>query len=174
MKSIIKQEYSLYDLLSLFLIYSFIGWCLETIYAFFRHGYYVNRGFLLGPLCPIYGFGVVIMILLLEPVKDNILLFFLSSTALMSSLEYLTGAAMLKVFNARWWDYREMQYNVDGFITLETSLLWGLLSILLIHSLHPYVVNLLRKASTSFYRRAALGLCMLTLCDFVFSVILSI
>ena len=97
----------MYHLLWIFFIYAFLGWCTEVSYAALKTGRFVNRGFLNGPVCPVYGFGVVIVLWVLEPLRGNLLLLFLGSVALTSLLEWLTGFVLERLFHQRWWDYSQ-------------------------------------------------------------------
>ena len=99
--------FSLYQILAFFLIYSCLGWCLEVIYAAVSTGQLVNRGFLNGPVCPIYGFGMVIVLFTLSPLADNLLLLYLGGVILPSVLELVGGWALYKLYHTRWWDYSD-------------------------------------------------------------------
>ena len=92
--------YSIYELLWLFFIYAFFGWCIEVVFCGLNEGHFINRGFLNGPVCPIYGVGGVIVVLCLTPIKDNIFLLFVGSALLTSILELITGFALDKIFHA--------------------------------------------------------------------------
>ena len=117
--------FSLYHILAYFLIYSCIGWCLEVIYAAATTGQLVNRGFLNGPVCPIYGFGMIIVLFALTPLQHSILLLYIGGVILPSALELVGGWALYKIYHTRWWDYSDYPFNIGGYICLEFSLLWG-------------------------------------------------
>lgn len=134
----------LYHALWIYFIYAFLGWCTEVSYAATKTGKFVNRGFLNGPWCPIYGFGVVIVLLFLEPLKDNLLLLFLGSVVLTSALEWLTGFVLEKLFAQRWWDYSNEPFNLSGYICLRFSLAWGFACLFVVKLLHPTVLLLIR------------------------------
>ncbi|MDY3972706.1 MAG: putative ABC transporter permease [Clostridia bacterium] len=136
--------YSIYELLSLFFIYGFLGWCVEVAYCGVENGNFVNRGFLNGPICPIYGFGAVIVILCLTPIKDNVLILFIGSAVLTSLLELATGFALDKIFHARWWDYSDKPFNLGGYICLKFSIYWGLVCIALMKGIHPAIFKLVK------------------------------
>ena len=106
--------FSLYQILAFFLIYSCLGWCLEVIYAAVSTGQLVNRGFLNGPVCPIYGFGMIIVLFTLSPLADNLLLLYLGGVILPSVLELVGGWALYKLYHTRWWDYSDRKWNLDG------------------------------------------------------------
>ena len=134
----------LYRLLWFFFFYAFLGWCTEVCYAATVTGKFVNRGFLNGPWCPVYGFGVVIVLTCLEPLQGNLPLLFLGSVALTSTLEWLTGFLLEKLFHQRWWDYSSEPFNLGGYICLRFSLAWGLACLFVVELLHPTVLWLIR------------------------------
>ena len=134
----------LYHALWVFFIYAFLGWCTEVSYAATKTGKFVNRGFLNGPWCPIYGFGVVIVLAFLEPLKNNLLLLFLGSVVLTSALEWLTGFLLEKLFAQRWWDYSDEPFNLSGYICLRFSLAWGFACLFVVKLLHPTVLLFIR------------------------------
>lgn len=134
----------LYHALWVFFIYAFLGWCTEVSYAATKTGKFVNRGFLNGPWCPIYGFGVVIVLAFLEPLKDNLFLLFLGSVVLTSALEWLTGFLLEKLFAQRWWDYSNEPFNLSGYICLRFSLAWGFACLFVVKLLHPTVLLFIR------------------------------
>ena len=100
----------------IFLIYGFVGWCTEVIFAAVNSGKFVNRGFLNGPICPIYGFGILAVVRLLKPFGNNILLLFVGSVLITSGLEYITGFLLEKLFHQKWWDYSDVPFNIQGYI----------------------------------------------------------
>ena len=140
-------DYNWYQLAWYFLSYAFLGWCMEVVFCSISQGHVTNRGFLNGPVCPIYGFGMLAILVLLRPflaVNDlphNIGLFF-CGMVLASAVEYLVGWGMLKLFHARWWDYRDKPCNLNGFICLPISLCWGLGTLVACRVLHPLVHTL--------------------------------
>lgn len=137
------MTYSIYQLLWLFLIYSFFGWCVEVAYCGLGEGHFVNRGFLNGPLCPIYGVGAVAVILCLTPIK-NVILLFLCSMVITSVLELITGFALEKIYHTRWWDYSDLPFNIGGYICLKYSIYWGLVCIALMKGIHPVVYGFIK------------------------------
>lgn len=141
------MDYSLYRLALFFLVYAFLGWLSEEVFALVRHGKLVNRGFLTGPVCPIYGFGMIIIILCLTPVQDILPLLFLGSAVLTTLLEFVTGYVLEKFFKTKWWDYSEEHFNVKGYICLKFSILWGFAGVFIMDIVHPSVMKLLDKLS---------------------------
>ncbi|MCD8214351.1 MAG: hypothetical protein LUC97_01700 [Clostridiales bacterium] len=128
-----------YYVVLLFIIYSFLGWVLEVGYSAVKKGKLINRGFLNGSWCPIYGFGTIIILYLLTSLEDNILLLFIGSVLSASLLEFLTGFVLQKIYNTRWWDYTDRPFNIKGYVCLECSLFWGLAGVLLIKVLNPLI-----------------------------------
>ncbi len=120
-----------------FFIYAFLGWCTEVVYAALVHGKFVNRGFLNGPVCPIYGFGVVIVLCALEPIRDNFVLLYLGSVVLTTTLEFITGFVLDKLFHKHWWDYSKEHFNIKGYICLKFSLIWGFACLIVVDIIHP-------------------------------------
>ena len=133
--------FSLYQILAFFLIYSCLGWCLEVIYAAVSTGQLVNRGFLNGPVCPIYGFGMIIVLFTLSPLADNLLLLYLGGVILPSVLELAGGWALYKLYHTRWWDYSDFPFNIGGYICLEFSLLWGVGTVVVMKAVHPVIAG---------------------------------
>lgn len=127
-------------MICLFLIYSLIGWCVEVLYAAMTTGKLISRGFLSGPYCPIYGVGMLLIIVLLCPLRHNLIFLFLAALFITSALEYLTGVLLDVVFEQRWWDYSSMPFNIQGFICLKFSILWGLGCVFIIRIIHPYII----------------------------------
>lgn len=137
----------LYDYLFYFVVYSFIGWCTEVCFCSVSTGKFVNRGFLNGPVCPIYGFGMVIVIYVLTPVTENVFLLFLGSMVLASALEFITGWALKKLFHTSWWDYSDKPFNLGGYICLGYSFYWGFGGILMMRVIHPMIADLIAKVN---------------------------
>ena len=134
--------FSLYHILAYFLIYSCVGWCLEVIYAAATTGQLVNRGFLNGPVCPIYGFGMIIVLFALTPLQHSILLLYIGGVILPSALELVGGWALYKLYHTRWWDYSDLPFNIGGYICLEFCLLWGVGTLVIMRIVHPVVADL--------------------------------
>lgn len=134
-----------YQVAWFFLSYSFLGWVMESCFVSFQQKHWVNRGFLTGPFCPIYGVGMCTIILALTPVAGNYAALFFGGMVLASLIEYITSAIMEKLFNTRWWDYSTHKFNINGRICLDTSLAWGFLSIFVIKVLHPPIQGMVDK-----------------------------
>lgn len=132
----------------LFIVYSITGWIIEVIATYPDTKCFVNRGFLIGPYCPIYGNCAIAMIFLLHNVTNPILLFVLS-ILICSVGEYVTSYTMEKIFHARWWDYSKNKFNLNGRICLVNSLAFGVLGFLLIKFVNPFVVGLITNLSST-------------------------
>lgn len=122
-----------------FLAYAFLGWCTEVAFAAMKAGRFVNRGFLNGPYCPIYGFGASLVILALTPLQHNLPALFFGSMLITTLLEYLTGAVLEWLFHTRWWDYNDMPFNIHGHVCLLFSVLWGLACTFVMRIIHPLI-----------------------------------
>ena len=136
------MTYTLYQLLGLFLIYSFLGWCTEVSFAALSKGEVVNRGFLNGPVCPIYGVGMIGVLLLLTPLSDHVFLLFLGGMVLCTLVELIGGWILKQVFDTRWWDYTDEPFNLGGYICLRFSILWGLAVTFVVKLVHPALLGL--------------------------------
>ena len=129
----------IYYILLYFFVYGFLGWCSEVGFAAFKEHRFVNRGFLNGPICPIYGVGVTIVIAFLTPYKDNLIILYVSSVILVTLLEGITGWAMDKIFHNKWWDYSNKPFNLHGYVCLKFSIYWGLACTFVMDVLHPII-----------------------------------
>ncbi|MFR0822452.1 MAG: putative ABC transporter permease [Clostridia bacterium] len=126
-------------MLSFILLYSFAGWLLESISKTIEERQWVNSGFLNGPVCPIYGLGAAIMILGLSFLKENPVLLFIVSFFLLSIWEYVVGIFLEKVFKTKYWDYSHLKFNIQGRVCLKNSIYWGILGVLFIRYIHPFI-----------------------------------
>lgn len=133
----------IYYILLYFFVYGFLGWCTEVGFAAVKEHKFVNRGFLNGPICPIYGVGVTVVIALLTPYKENLILLYVSSVILVTLLEGITGWAMDKIFHNKWWDYSEQPLNIGGYVCLVFSLVWGVACVAIMDFIHPPIARLL-------------------------------
>lgn len=129
-----------------FFIYGFLGWCTEVAYAAFKEHKFVNRGFLNSAICPIYGFGVVIVVQLLDPYAHQIVLLYLLSVVLTTVLEWLTGFALDKLFHHKWWDYSDVPFNLNGYVCVPFSAIWGLACVFVVKIVHPLILKLVLLA----------------------------
>ncbi len=133
------------NLFLLFIFYSFLGWSMEMIVTNIHKKKIVNRGFLIGPICPIYGYGCILMIILLKRYEQNLILLFFMSIFICSVLEYFTSFFMEKLFRARWWDYSKKKFNLNGRICAETMIPFGFLGLIMMRVINPFIVNYLLR-----------------------------
>ncbi len=170
---------SYWDLLLFFTCYSFLGWMMETIFASINERKFINRGFLTGFFCPLYGFGAVLAVLSSKwasTVFENnnitsLVISILLAIILVTVLEYLTGFILEKIFNCKWWDYNSNFANIHGYICLKYSLLWGLLALLLLQVVHPVISELVFAMPGSIKGYIAALLCLYFLVDTAKSII---
>lgn len=135
----------IYILVIYFIIYSFIGWLLESIYKSVLQKKIVNSGFLAGPFCPIYGYGALIMYLSLKDLTDNIFVLFIFGLIALSVFEYIVGLFLELVFQTKYWDYSEKKFNIHGRVCLLNSCYWGILGIVFMKLIHPVVEGFVDK-----------------------------
>lgn len=133
----------------LFIIYALFGWILEVINFVIRKHKFINRGFLIGPYCPIYGWSAIIMYFLLEKYLDDPLVLFVMGALIASIIEYITSYTMEKLFNARWWDYSEKSFNINGRICLENAILFGLLALVFMYYVNPFIMKFINSIPRS-------------------------
>lgn len=131
-----------------FTIYSFLGWVCESTYCSIGQKKLVNRGFLNGPFCPIYGFGALLVISILSPFVNNIPVLFIASIIVTSTLEYITSYVLEKIFHMSWWDYSTYKYNINGRVCLQNSLMFGLLSLFVMLVIHPAIDDFVASINT--------------------------
>lgn len=128
-----------------FFIYSILGWLMEVIRIFIHNRKLVNRGFLIGPYCPIYGHGVLLMTFLLKKYQNDVLATFIFSILICGVLEYFTSYFMEKIFHARWWDYTNRKFNINGRICLDNLIAFGILGCIILYITNPVIINMLSK-----------------------------
>ncbi|MBS7021081.1 MAG: putative ABC transporter permease [Firmicutes bacterium] len=134
----------------LFMIYSFLGWMMEVVCCFSISKKIINRGFLIGPYCPIYGFGALFITLFLDLIPSkNPIFIFITCILICSFLEYSTSYILEKIFHARWWDYSDKKFNLNGRICLETMVPFGILGLLIYYITNPIFKDILGKLSAN-------------------------
>lgn len=126
-----------------------IGWIIEVVDQFYRQKKFINRGFLLGPYCPIHGLGALLMLILLSKFFNNTLVLFINSVLLCTVLEYITSYVLEKIFRARWWDYSDYKFNLNGRVCLQNSLFFGLAGVIIVKFSQPFLLNSLLSLSTT-------------------------
>lgn len=135
----------LHLMLLYFIFYSCLGWCMETVYCSIVERRFVPRGFLLGPLCPIYGVGVLMMICWFAPFMGSPLLFYVIAVVCMSAWEYLVGWFLETTTHIKYWDYSMFRFNLHGRICLWVCLTWGVMAYLVLFWVHPTVARLVLR-----------------------------
>ena len=161
----------LLELATYFIIYSFLGWVLESIFRSFCEKKIINTGFLMGPICPIYGCGAIIMILFLKNFSNSKILLFIMSIIFLSLWEYIVGVILEKLFKTKYWDYSDHKFNYKGRICLTNSIAWGFLGVLFIDFIHPCIVKLLKNVDILYLKIIVPILLILILTDAIISIV---
>ena len=154
----------------LFFVYSFLGWLMEVTQGYVRHKKFVNRGFLIGPYCPIYGYGTISMTLLLKGYANDPIVLFVMAIVICSILEYTTSFVMEKIFKARWWDYSNRKFNINGRICLETMIPFGILGCLMIYFVNPFMFAIIDMIPSNLINIIAVILFIIYLVDNAISI----
>ena len=144
------MHYTFIQLLFFFYFYCIVGWIWETSYVSVREKHFVNRGFMKGPMIPIYGTGAVLMLVVTLPFRSNLILMFLAGSISATLMELLTGIIMEAIFKVRYWDYSEVKLNFKGYISLWSSLLWGVFTLGLVEIIHKPVDSLMHMISVKY------------------------
>ncbi len=153
----------------LFIIYAFLGWVVEMFYNYYEHKKFVNRGFLIGPYCPIYGVGGLTVTFFLTKYQDSIFITFGMSIILFALLEYFTSYLMEKLFKARWWDYSDKKFNINGRICLETLIPFGILGCVAIYVINPLIFSLFSLTNVQVLKVISILIFIVFLIDFSIS-----
>lgn len=161
------KEFALYFIL--FMIYSVIGWLIEIVVVGTKEKKFINRGFMIGPYLPIYGYSSIIMIFYLNHYKDNIVTVFLLAVIVCSIMEYLVSYFLEKIFNARWWDYSTRKFNINGRVCLTNAFAFGILGVLLVYIVNPFLEELLLKINSKLLIIIALWLLTIYIVDLILS-----
>lgn len=138
----------IFEILTYFLIYSFLGWIMESIVRTICEKKLINTGFLYGPVCPIYGIGAIIMLIFLDNFQNKPVLLFFISIIILTIWEYIVGVMLEKIFKTKYWDYSDQKFNFQGRICLVNSICWGVLGVLFVKYIHPLVLSLVSKVDT--------------------------
>ena len=148
MEGVIREKTSkdiIIEYIIYFFFYAFLGWIMEVIYALFIHGHFVNRGFLFGPICPIYGFGAIILIMTTKKLYKKPVLKFIIATVSFTVFEYLVSLILEMLFGLRWWDYSNDFLNIQGRVSLLYSIFWGAIGVIVLEKIHPFIQNILQN-----------------------------
>lgn len=158
MQNVFLGTLSLYEIFAYFFVYAFLGWVVEVAFHAVTMGKFVNRGFLCGPVCPIYGVGVTVILLLLGDYVQKPWAVLLIGIVFPTAIEFLTGWILEVFFHNKWWDYSDRKFNIKGYICLEFSLLWGLAVLFVVEAVHPLVKKFVFLAGN------VLGTVLVSLC----------
>lgn len=165
-----KQKLLLY-----FFTYSFLGWILETAYGILTLGVFNKRGFLYGPVCPIYGFGAILLIECLKKIKTNSFGKFFISMIAFTIFEYVVSVVLESLFGLRWWDYTGEPFNFQGRISLAFSIAWGIIGVIFVDKIHPFIKRKLERYTIRFPHKVQVVVLniflVIILIDFVMSII---
>ena len=158
------------NIIAYFIIYSFLGWVLESVYKTLYQKKLVNSGFLYGPFCPIYGFGAIIMYLFLDEVANKPIITFCLGFVILSIWEYVVATILEKIFNTKYWDYSNNMFNLNGKVCLLNSIFWGILAVIFIDIVHPFVENGLAKVEPELILKLDIIIIIIMLIDEAISV----
>lgn len=137
--------YNIKIIFILFIFYSIIGWIIEVLDQFYRKKRFINRGFLIGPYCPVHGIGALLMVLLLSGITDSYIILFFSASLICTILEYITSFLLEKIFKARWWDYSCYKFNLNGRVCLQNSIFFGIAGVFIVKIANPFVVKFIMQ-----------------------------
>ena len=159
--------------LILFIIYSILGWILETANCtFYKKELVLNRGFLIGPYLPVYGSAAIVMILFLNEYKNDLFTLFAMSMVYASIVEYVASYVMEKLFKARWWDYSDRKFNLEGRICLKNSILFGICGVLLVKYIHPFILTVIDMIPNYIFNIISILLISVFLIDLIITFII--
>ena len=164
-------KYQIFELLTYFVIYSFAGWVMESIFRSISERKLINTGFLKGPFCPIYGIGAIIIYVFLSGFKENILLLFLAGFIILSVWEYIVGLFLEKIFNTKYWDYSDHKFNIQGRVCLTNSIYWGILGVVFIYYIHPFVLSKLQLVDSIYLEVIVYTSLILVIADAITSIV---
>ena len=129
----------------LFMIYAILGWCMEVTCKLIQYKRFINRGFLIGPYCPIYGYGAILITFLFKKYTNDPVILFFMAIIICGTLEYLTSYFMEKIFKARWWDYSQKKFNINGRVCLNTIVPFGLLGLFIMYISNPFFISKIQQ-----------------------------
>ena len=153
----------------LFFAYAILGWIMEVVLKLISQKKFINRGFLIGPYCPIYGYGVLLITFLLRKYQNDFWATFIFSILICGVLEYITSYLLEKIFHARWWDYSNKKFNINGRICLETLIPFGIMGCLIIYVTNPIIIDFLNKLPSLLIHITSIALFMCYIVDNVIS-----
>ena len=157
-----------YHLVAAFVVYSILGWFVESVYMSFCNRKLTNRGFAKSPFCPIYGFGAVFGYLALCPLRNNYVLLYLCGAVSATFFEFLVGKLMLRLFGELWWDYNDKPFNYKGIICLESTIAWGFYAIFIITFLHGKILEMIDQYTAGWGVKACKAILLMVFVDYLF------
>ena len=149
----------------LFMVYSIAGWLMEVICKLIQYKRFINRGFLIGPYCPIYGYGALLITFLLKKYTEDPIALFVMSILICGILEYITSYLMEKLFKARWWDYSNRKFNLNGRICLGTIIPFGILGMLIMYVFNPLILEGVEKLPENWLNILSISLFLVYIID---------
>lgn len=159
----------IYNYILLFIIYSMIGWAMEVVVTLIGQHKFVNRGFLIGPYCPVYGFGGIFITLFLSKYKDDFFVFFVMTLFICTILEYFTSWAMEKIFHARWWDYSYKKIHINGRVCLDAMFGFGIVGTVVMYLLNPLLMKWIAMAPHILIKIVSITLATIFITDCIVS-----
>ena len=161
----------LFEILTYFMIYSFLGWVMESVVRSISEKKLINTGFLKGPICPIYGIGAIILFLFLDRFENRPVLLFFIAIILLTIWEYLVGVLLEKIFHTKYWDYSNQKFNFQGRICLVNSICWGILGVVFIKYIHPFIQQIVSKVDSNLLYYVISILTIIFLVDMIISIV---
>lgn len=166
--------FSFYQIVFCFIVYSMVGWLVESIYMSICNKKITNRGFGITPFCPIYGFGGVLAYILLRPLATNSVALYFVGAIIATIFEFFVAKLMLRLFNLVWWDYNEKPFNYKGVICLESTLAWGVYAVVIVKYLHHFILSQINKAPLKFGRAFCVMVLIIYGIDFTYHFLMAI
>ncbi len=160
----------LYHIIHWFIVYSILGWTVESIYMSFCNKRLTNRGFAKGPFCPIYGVGALTVYFLLRPLMPNYFLLYFCGAIMATSIEFVTAKIMLSIFGSVWWDYHDKPFNYKGILCLESTIAWGFYTVLMFWVLQDFVMKIVDSYDYRFGIMIGRTILIVYLLDFMYQI----
>lgn len=157
-----------------FFTYAFLGWALETIFCLVTLGTFLKRGFLYGPICPMYGYAAISMIYFLRKIKSNTISKFFLCMILFTIFEYIVAVVLEALFGLRWWDYSNERFNFQGRISLPYSIAWGIIGVVFVEMIHPRVKKIVEKIENKINLKVFNVLLYFIICIYFLDTVLSV
>lgn len=160
-----------FEILTYFIIYSFLGWVMESVVRTISEKKLINTGFLHGPFCPIYGIGAIILFIFLNHLKNNLVALFFIAVIILTLWEYIVGVMLETMFKTKYWDYSDQKFNFQGRICLVNSICWGLLGVLFVKYIHPFIQKIIFKVDVSLLRYIVIIIFLVMIVDMIVSIV---